>query len=260
MLVIDLMPPNKWGADNLSDFFDASSSNLKLAFEDETIKELVFVLVSTDQGYSDLYRQVKNTEQAVPGFLLGRSHSAYRTSAKLSLAGHSIESFAVARSCLEFAAYAFYISQDDTLPSLWFDRHISGAKKRKHKDRFTFGNAMRKLKKKDEALTKAMRNICDVCIDLGAHPNPRSVLYTVDRERVKGQIHKMHGPAAHLTDFDAEIFKISVRNSAIAGYLALKTLRTTWAYLLEEDGPFSTIENIHKKWGTINWLDKAARF
>jgi hypothetical protein len=119
--------------------------------------------------------------------LFGRTIGSFLAAVRLATSGQITESYAQLRACIENGAYAFYISRDPSLAGIWLARHEGAQDREACKRSFAMAKVWKSLKAKDAALERRAREAYDTCIDLGAHPNERSVTMNLEVSK-KGSV------------------------------------------------------------------------
>jgi hypothetical protein len=109
--------------------------------------------------------------------LLIRCHGAFRTSAALAMAGHCAEAYVQCRAMLEYAAYAVHIARDATnsLGTLWLNRHVDEATMETQKNAFSHRKVAASVTAANKHAGERFEKLYQQTIDLGGHPNERSV-------------------------------------------------------------------------------------
>lgn len=121
----------------------------------------------------------------VCSFLGINAHASFLAAASTAIRGQAPATFAVLRSCVESAAYAFLVSQDKSDGDLWLARHQRPDEMRA---KFTVNRAVQKLSS-DPELAAKLKETYQWMIEFGGHPNPRSV---VDHVRFKEEANEGH--------------------------------------------------------------------
>jgi hypothetical protein len=128
----------------------------------------IFKAACDTVGYSDL-------SNFVTVLLLHRACGNYFASVRLSSSGQLPESYVLLRACIENALYAFNVYSDPKLAKTWLNRHKNAQSKRASQNLFKPGVILSNLIKTNQSLGQGVKKDYDFCIDLGAHPNERSV-------------------------------------------------------------------------------------
>lgn len=113
--------------------------------------------------------------------LLVNAYSLYLAAARIALSGQSPPAFAVLRACLESALYAVIAAQSEDNRTVWYGRDKNREACRKL---FTKSEATKYLEKIDPNLADVVTRNYEDLIDLGAHPNVKSVLPHIDVKTV----------------------------------------------------------------------------
>lgn len=115
-----------------------------------------------------------------PRTLAINAHAQWLCATRTAFSGQSPPVFAILRQSLESAVYAFMMSNDHSLESVWINRTKSEKSKRRCRDSFSFRNGVRALNKAEEGIGDYVLHHYDWLIEFGAHPNLRSVINHVD--------------------------------------------------------------------------------
>jgi hypothetical protein len=96
---------------------------------------------------------------------------------RIAMTGHAGAIFPMLRTALEYACYAFLISSDPSLATVWINRHDSPAALKASRGAFTGAvkEATKKLNDIQPNSADWISDAYDIAIDLGGHPNPRGV-------------------------------------------------------------------------------------
>ena len=159
-----------------SSYFEAADEVLQKNLQEPPI------MMQLIQGIDELIRNeifLDNTEINVFGANLAMSsYMMFLAAVRQALSGHEAAVFPLARASLEAACYALLISDDDELANIWANRHKDEKSEKASKK--VFGTAVSDVAKSFDAsgpnFAKMIRDLYQNLIDLGAHPNPRSVI------------------------------------------------------------------------------------
>lgn len=163
-------PPFGWSDDQLTEYLNECRGN---QFATYANKEMVRALIRNDLWFRRVLKEVVNPRPFFPMSFMLRAHSAYLAACGCIMAGQTYEANAILRSCLEIAAYGFYIGADDERAALWLSRHDSDAMKIKVRSEFSQGNIRRHIRSADQKLADIYDSLYEDLIDFGAHPNER---------------------------------------------------------------------------------------
>lgn len=134
--------------------------------------------------------------EILPALLLMNAYASYLSASRSALTGQVPPTFMVLRGCLESGLYAL-LAMDETNAEAWLGRDQD---RRRCQQLFTVVNGTRRLRELgDENLANSFHDHHQVLIDLGAHPNRRSLM---DQLHIGGQIEAgipvtlgiLHGP------------------------------------------------------------------
>lgn len=189
-----IRPPNGWGTDFFTDYLDNARTNEIVAMSTnqsyaENIRKMQARFdISKYLARWDLIRPIaksraKNPEASVAPdkdwlemFFLMRCQASFLAAAREALAGHIPEAYMIMRSCIETALYAFHVTQRPDHKGLWFGRRNPQTRSQMN-DVFSPTPIMtNELKPKDHVLSARTKELYDLTIDNGAHPNLETFL------------------------------------------------------------------------------------
>jgi hypothetical protein len=162
-------PPPGWGQDELTRFIDLASQNQFATFQN--LSGSYRRLRDLDGLFLKALVNLDNPEHWVPPFFFFRSHSAFRASVQLAMAGQIPESYMVMRGCLEFALYGVYMWRRPESWDTWCARNDSPETKKKVRAEFTTRTLFDAVPGLNPAERAAVEQLYDRTIDLGGHPN-----------------------------------------------------------------------------------------
>lgn len=162
--------PSGWGADELSKHIDNCRANQFATFDR---KLEVKRLQKIDNCFRKIFINSVNLRPWFPMQFLLRSHSNFLASCTLAMSGHSFETNALIRLCLESAAYGFYIGADEVRANLWLNRGENASTKKLAIKEFTHGNMKQHVRNSAPKLAEIYEELYEQSIDSGAHPNER---------------------------------------------------------------------------------------
>lgn len=180
------LPPN-WGADPITDFIEQARNNTFASYAN--LKSRYNPLVSVDKLFRDIANNLTNTKEFVPSFFLMRSHSSFLGGVRLALSGQVPETYMVLRGTLENALYGLYVSRNPESAETWLNRHEDKKCKQQTRSLFSYGNVIRHLESVDKKSYAAASQLYERCIDLGAHPNERSVTGVMNMSESDKELH-----------------------------------------------------------------------
>lgn len=171
--------PPDWDKDALTQFINQARNNQFATFQQ--IPEQYEMIKDLDDLFLSALDNLNNPSDIVSPFFFFRSHSAFRASSQLAMAGQIPESYMVMRGCLEFALYGVYFWRHPDDFETWCNRHDSPGARKKVRKKFTYGNLVKAvpgLNPSDRAMVDDLYNLA---IDLGAHPNQRGLFYSLKK-------------------------------------------------------------------------------
>jgi hypothetical protein len=168
--------PPGWAHPKLTEYFEKLWSNTVATFarKDEShrlcrIDALMFDIANGWSGGSPTAQSI------VPLLMYFRAHSAFRAACAVGMGGATVEGMAVLRQCLEFAGYAALVYDDPSLANIWWDRDQTEDDERKVRRAFTHSAVQAAIANADSATASAYKVLYDRLIQLGAHPNEKSI-------------------------------------------------------------------------------------
>lgn len=164
--------------DDLVDFLDIAHNNAKAtALKNKLwfgrLRHIDELFIKAGSNLNQV-----SAKSAVPSLLLLRGHGAFRGAARLATATQTPESYALSRSCLEYAGYAVMIMHDEKALQIWKERDRNEATLRAAKNKLTWANAKNAIHKADrgDGLKDHFQIVYERCITFGGHPNSQPVL------------------------------------------------------------------------------------
>jgi hypothetical protein len=91
------------------------------------------------------------------------------------MAGQVVESYRQCRGMMENAAYALHIRRDPSLARVWLDRHVDEASMKASKGAFRHELVAESVTAANRHAGTRFEELYQRTIDLGGHPNERSV-------------------------------------------------------------------------------------
>jgi hypothetical protein len=119
-------------------------------------------------------KHLANANPLMCGVLCHRCQYAYKAAAGMSLSGQAVETFVMARSCLEYAGYALTIFNKPELEAVFTTRHVSAADMHAQKEAFRISEIRNVIESFDPQLAKIFNELYQRSIDFGGHPNPHN--------------------------------------------------------------------------------------
>ena len=165
--------PTDWTKDDLSEFLEKTYRNTLASFSN--LRQQYTLLQEIEGCFRTITQNLNNTNNIdVAGFLI-RAHSSYLASVRLGLAGQVIEAYSLLRNCLENAFYGIHIYRIPNLYEIWIRRDESEEKKKKVRKEFELNKMLSSLEFYDEKLKDICKLLYERTIDIGAHPNEKSI-------------------------------------------------------------------------------------
>jgi hypothetical protein len=165
--------PAGWEKDPLTQHWEACASNMVTNFAagSDELRHMQVV----DNLFVEITKNLINSKRPIVALLLLRTHSAYRTATVIAASGMATDTYPTLRSVLETAGYALLMYDAPELETVWLERHTSEAQMAAVKAKFTVGAIKRAVKAKDTALHAVFEKLYETTIDMGGHPNERSL-------------------------------------------------------------------------------------
>jgi hypothetical protein len=210
--------PPEWGNDNITKFMDNARGNSFATFVQ--MKQLFSRL----RNIEELFRTaIDNTDYSKNWFDLLfflKAHSSFLTGVSLAMGTQIPEAFMVLRGILESSLYGFYIHKNQKLADIWLRRDESKQTKKIVRDKFQISGILKFLETSDQKIGRMAWILYERTIDLGAHPNEKS-LTTMLKQKKKGN--DIQFELSYLTD-DPKLITLCLKTSAQIGVLSLKIL------------------------------------
>ncbi len=113
----------------------------------------------------------------VSSVLAINAHMHLMAAIRIAMTGHAGAIFPTLRTALEYACYAFLITDDPALAAVWTNRHKSREALKASRNKFTGAvtATSKKLNEGQPGSADWIAEAYDTAIDFGAHPNPRGV-------------------------------------------------------------------------------------
>ena len=141
------LPPEGWGNDYITKFFEAATKNSYATFI--KLPDYFKRLIDIEELFYTARECVQNSEKWFAVLFFLKAHSAFLASIRLSAATQIPEAYMVLRGALENMIYGWYISKNENLIEVWLRRHDSDAHKQQVKNKFKISNMLDLLKKED---------------------------------------------------------------------------------------------------------------
>ncbi len=123
-------------------------------------------------------------------FLSMNAFMIYLGAVRVAMTGHEAATFPLFRTALESACYAFLMSEDESLPEIWGNRHRNAKAMRLCRRKFTsaVSEAARAIEasQRRKGHAKWINDCYQSAIDFGAHPNPRSIYHHIRSPKDEG--------------------------------------------------------------------------
>ncbi len=158
-------------------------------------KEAVAILHSIHETFEPILEAINRESKTFPVLLLQSAMMTWLASIRESSTGHLFASMPLFRVSLEAACYAYRISEKPELCDIWLNRHNNGKSHKICRKKFTSAvkDTARSIAKRDSIHPETEHSIMHAyenAIDLGAHPNPKSILtrLRIDEQRTDNMV------------------------------------------------------------------------
>jgi len=215
--------PEQWDKDPLSAHWAACSSNMVTNFA--TGSDEIRYMQAVDSLFVKITTNLINSKELVVALLLLRTHSAYRAATVLAASGMSTDIYATLRTVLETAGYALIMHDTPGMAATWLERHTDDAHMAAVKSKYNVGAIKKAIteKAKDAGLLKVFEALYTRTIDMGGHPNERSLTSTMtlteDEQRKVFNVEYIQGNTLGV--------KLAMKTAAQVGLCALYIFQHT---------------------------------
>lgn len=168
-------------------FYELSEKNFKEVIGSSS--EIVSKVKAIDDVFDTLIDNISTDEFLLQPFFLVRSHSLFRSSARIGLGGQLPDAYVLLRAVLENALYAWYLARHPDLNKVWLSRMDGGTQKKQMKKNFQFKPILTALSEEDKLIGEKISTLYDSLIDFGAHPNAFGVIGGTEILRSKKGLH-----------------------------------------------------------------------
>jgi len=211
--------PAGWGTKDLTTFLDLVRNNQYATFANH--RAAVAVLERIDGAFMRIGSHLLNPTDQLTPFFLYRSHSALRAASACAMAGQTVETFVLLRSCLEFAAYVLQIDKVPGARQKWLDRHKDVASRKAATNAFRTDNLRPTIARCDARLGKLFDTFYQRSIEYGAHPNEQAIMGSLQLKEGTGRIEVLQ---IYLHE-DGAALRAAVKGTAEIGLCALFILQ-----------------------------------
>ena len=172
--------PAAWGNDEISNLLDAARNNEFSTFAN--LRSETSRLIDIDLSFRKVIDGLNHSNDWFAAFFVLRAHSNFLSACRMSMSGQIPESYALLRSCLENALYGVYLARNPDLRETWLRRHDSDEHKKKVRNEFKIGSMLDCAKSIDSKEGEVAKQLYDLTIDYGAHPNERALMQSLQME------------------------------------------------------------------------------
>jgi hypothetical protein len=233
-------PPPSWAKDELTKFLQQTHQQQYATFHNK--KEAAGRLIAIDELFVRVSRDWQDPPGAVEAMLFLRCHAAFRAAAGEAMAGQSPECYRQCRGMLENAGYAVHIRRNPSLVTVWLNRHQDEAGLKASRREFQHNAVAASVAAANQHAGKRFEDLYQRTIDLGGHPNERSVtgntkmIEELDR-RVMLAI-MLHGDGVQLD--------MALKTTAQCGMVSLELLQVLYNARFEQLGINAAMPNLCK--------------
>ena len=142
--------PDEWRSNSVTRFIDDAFNNCVATMTRFSGLPIVQMLIRINDLFFEANKiKCHPIQEILLPLFLGRAHSAYLGAVRLSTSGQVVETYMVARGCLENALYSLFIQDDPTINKeipdrvkIWMDRAESESAGRKCRKTFASGDVL----------------------------------------------------------------------------------------------------------------------
>jgi hypothetical protein len=236
---MDRKSPPGWAEDELTQFLDAARDNQWATFAN---KPMAKKLIAIDSQFGKVSKGWLNPDSEIAALLLLRCHAAFRTASGLAMAGQAPEANVQCRAMIEYAAYAVHIHRSPPLAKVWLDRHEDATSMEKQKNAFSHRKVLASVKAANVHAGKRFEDFYQRTIDLGGHPNERSVTGNMQIVEEPGKRTML----AIMQHGDGTALDFAQKTVAQCGMVALELLQIVFNARFELLGVNAAMLNLRK--------------
>jgi len=210
--------PLDWGKDPLSAFIEDANHNTLATFVN--LKPEFTHLEAINHAFKKITDNLKNPKVFIPALFLFRSHSSYLGAVRLAVSGQIPETYMVLRGCLENSFYALHIDRVPGNGEVWINRNNDLQSLQQCKNNFRISTVLGTLKSKDVILHKSAKQLYEMTIEYGGHPNEMSLSSIMSKSEDES---KIDFKIAYLTSYKVNrpAFQLCLKNTARTGICSL---------------------------------------
>ena len=141
----------------------------------EKIEPLLKIDAALAAGLPEFFG--KPNERTLIGIMLfGRMHVVSRSAAQLIFSGQQLEASAIMRATLECAVYGWAVSTNDEMHRAWMLRLTDPSARKSAIRVLSWSRMMNMLSDADIFLADRVKQLYEMFIDFGGHPNAQAIL------------------------------------------------------------------------------------
>lgn len=222
MPTVPMQAPPGWGADSLTDFIKLSTENAWATYMQPETRALFERARDIDAAFEKAIELMTGwNPQVVEALMLVNACCAFRSAVQLAMEAKSCETYALIRSCLEYALVGTYMHKHPGLVEVWMKRGESPGNREAVRKAFKTNAMLTNLKGMNNAVAERVSNLYELSIDYGAHPNEQGFFgrLTMDKQD-NGYVHfqvVMSG--------NTKLVPLILENAAQSGIIALEAFR-----------------------------------
>lgn len=236
----EINTPLDWGQDPLSKFIKDAWHNTYATFAN--LKPQYIHLEAIHSAYQKIKDNLINTPEWFASFFLMRAHASYLGGVQLSFSGQIPEAYMVLRGCLENSLYGLYVAQHPNAQEIWLRRHDDEKSKKKCKSKFTAHNLFKCLEQEDKKKNDIARDLYEMTIDYGAHPNERAFMSLMsqskDEKKIDFKMYYLIGDSLPL--------QLCLKNSARIGVCSLDIFKIIYKHRFDILGLSDKLDQLKK--------------
>jgi len=233
--------PEEWGDDPLSEHIAVACNKARVSFVQRPSQYKL--THDVDAVYRDVLgraEELSNTEAWMAPLFIHGSHASFLASVQLALAGQLPQSFMVQRGTLEYALYGFYLAADEKRQETWLNRHKSAEHLKAVKQEFRPSTFLSLVTKCDSKIGVRCKELYELAIDHGAHPNSRGVIQVLTEERTEST----RRIGADYFSHEHPFFENCLRCTVGIGITSMRVFGLLWPEQFEGWGTFEELSRL----------------
>ncbi len=243
--------PDDWQSDSISKFITDAFTNCVATLTNFRTLPIIQILIRlNDLFFSATEIQCHPIRELLLPNFLGRTHSAFLGTVRLSTSGQVVEAYMTARSVLENAMYSLYIQDDTTIDEkelqerakIWIERADNEDANRKCRSTFKNHKVIKHLIDRNDNIGNKTANLYNIAINRGAHPNFPGHATTSNLSLEGGKID-------FLIPGNNIVCKVCLQFTAQVGICSLKIFELIYKERFQSQGITKELNDIELKLG-----------